>query len=51
MVTTPYALLVESARGRLLISQDDLPSWIRLDWDSHAIKQALNLAEVIQDFS
>ena len=36
--------MLEGNRGRLLISQDELPTWLRLDWDRAVIDDAIALA-------
>jgi hypothetical protein len=43
-VTFPDGLLLVGDNGRLLVRQDELPTWLRLEWDDIAIEKFMKRA-------
>jgi len=51
-VVVPDGILIFGDGGQLLVRQDDdLPSWLRLDWDDDVIGQIVNDAEKVDDLA
>jgi hypothetical protein len=48
-VTVPDALILEGLHGRVVLVQDDAPSWLRMDLDEALIRRALDEAEHVDE--
>lgn len=47
-VTVPSGLVLDGEYGRLLICQDEVPMWLRLEWDSKTLEQTLRDAQRVE---
>jgi len=50
-IDVPDGLLLAGAKGALLVSQDELPTWLRVEWAEMSIRRAIAEASRIQGIS